>query len=115
MNRRLDYLAEQAQAAATLAELRVIIQHAFEAGQASSPPQENVITAGAVQVNDIIIEDDRTRWLVTSVDHSEDGRGGAQVIIVGEVLWSPQASVGSPAKVKTFPFNTVRIVKRNAV
>lgn len=113
MSRRLDDLAQQALNAQTLAEVRVLIQHAFEAGQASNPPQENVITAEAVQVNDIIIEDDRTRWLVTSVDHSQEGRGGGQVVIVGEVLWSSHASVGSPAKVKTFPFNTVRIVKRS--
>lgn len=112
MSRLLDSLAQQAADAKTLAEVRVIIQHAFQAGQASNPPQESVVTAETVQVNDIIIEDDRTRWLVTSVDRSQEGRG-EQVIIEGEVLSSNYAALGAPAVVKTFPFNTVRIVKRD--
>lgn len=113
MSRQLDSLAQQALDAKTLAEVRVIIQHAFTAGQVSNPPAESVVTAETVQVNDIIIEDDRTRWLVTSVDRSQEGRGGGQVIINGEVLFSEHAAIGAAAVVKTFPFNTVRIVKRN--
>lgn len=113
MSRLLDSLAQQAVDAKTLAEVRIIIQHAFTAGQASNPPAESVVTAETVQVDDIVIEDDGTRWLVTSVDHSQDGRGGGRVIIEGEVLSSSSAALGAPAVVKTFPFNTVRIVKRD--